>query len=347
MEKEQSRNQSIDLIKLIAMYGVLILHTTLVFKTENTMVGHVLFSMAGISMPLFFMVSGFLMLNKNRSYNYLIKKVFSIILFVLYISLLLDIVFLRSAFTLKDWLYDFVGAFLQKGRYGIFWYFGAISLLYLSVPLLDKIRNRSKMSYILMIIGFLLVGSVIQDMNITNLFEPVIPQPLRIWYWFPYFMIGGLISDLLEKKHELSNESDSKLSLSCLLACGGGKLMIFSLYALYIIYFFWARCYVGIYGVEYLFGSLPCQALSIVLFICIVSMQIKNSMIIDSVSKLFLPVYALHMSVLGILNNRVLSSWSVDNSWNAAMCYLLVFIIMTLVGWLVMKLPYINKLFKI
>ena len=208
-----TRNQSIDLIKVIAMFGVIVLHTTLHFHLDNTIIGHVLFSMAGISMPLFFMVSGYLMLNKGRNYRYLLKKCVSILWFVLIITFLLDILILRTDFTLQNWFIDFISSFIHRGRFGVFWYFGAIIILYLAVPLLDNLRNKSIKIYSIFIGGFLLLGSIMQDMNITNNFETNILQPFRIWYWISYFMIGSIIRDVCNK-------------LQCVgLILGGGKVV--------------------------------------------------------------------------------------------------------------------------
>lgn len=55
MKKLRKRNQSTDLVKIFAMFGVMALHT---IDETNTTVGFILSRIAGISVPLFFMVSG-------------------------------------------------------------------------------------------------------------------------------------------------------------------------------------------------------------------------------------------------------------------------------------------------
>lgn len=340
------RNQSIDLIKVIAMLGVIVLHTTLQFHLDKTIIGHVLFSMAGISMPLFFMVSGYLMLNKGRDYLYLLKKCVNIIWFVLIVTFLLDILILRTDFSLKEWGLDFVTSFLQRRRFFVFWYFGTIILLYLAVPLFDNLRNRSIKKYIILCFVFLLLGSIFQDMNITNNFETIIPQPLRFWYWSFYFMIGGLVRELLNKNDKLLCVNDVNLrhNYSNL----GGKLLIISLYALYVLYYLWAKKYVGQYGIEYLFGSLPCQILSISLFIIIIkNVQIKDNKIISFFSNLFLPVYSLHMFVIS--KTAFISNYcNFDiTSITALFYYLFVSAVTIGLSWIIMKLPILKSIFRI
>ena len=69
----RGRNLSIDLIKIIAMLGVVCLHST--HSYINTAIGMVMYSTAVISIPLFFIVSGYLLIGKECiDYQYVIKK---------------------------------------------------------------------------------------------------------------------------------------------------------------------------------------------------------------------------------------------------------------------------------
>jgi len=324
------------------MLGVIVLHTTVKFNLDKTIVGHVLFSMAGISMPLFFMVAGYLMLNKGRDYCYLLRKVANILCFVLVITFLLDLLILRTDFSLKGWGLDFITCFFKRRRFSVFWYFGSIIVLYLSVPLLDALRNLSIRKYLILCVFFLLLGSIMQDMNIINNFENNIPQPFRIWYWFSYFMIGGLV-------REISNNIDKLPSLKRIFV-GGGKFLIISMYAIYIFYYLWAKKYVGQYGIEYLFGSLPCLILSISLFTIIANIPIKENKFISFFSNLFLPVYSLHMCIINItayISNYLNLDTIGLNSIIAIIYYIFVSIVTICLSWVIMKLPILKSLFKI
>lgn len=194
------RNQSLDSIKIIAMCGVLILHTTVEFHLGSDVISHTLFSMAGISMPLFFMVSGYLMLNRGKDYQYFIPKIINIVKFVCLITLILDIITLGADFRLKTWAFDFIGVFFKLGRYGILWYFSAISFLYLLTPLLDKLHRKSQFGFYSLLVSCLLVSSIMQDSDIAYNFEIKILQPFRVWYWISFFMIGGTIRKWIEKQ---------------------------------------------------------------------------------------------------------------------------------------------------
>ena len=130
------RSQNIDLIKIIAMFCVIGLHST--YSYVDTYMGNILYRTSVIAIPLFFMVSGYLVLaKKDVNYNYIFRKCFGIIKYVFLITTVVWIVFGNR--TISDYLKTTFGCYLQKGIMGIFWYFGAMLLIYFMTPILNKI----------------------------------------------------------------------------------------------------------------------------------------------------------------------------------------------------------------
>lgn len=84
------RNQSLDLIKIFAMIGVMGLHSTL-GQTE-TFMGFLISRIFGISVPLFFMVSGYLLSMKNVDWKYSRRKIIGIARFCFLICFFYSIV---------------------------------------------------------------------------------------------------------------------------------------------------------------------------------------------------------------------------------------------------------------
>ena len=80
------RNQSLDLIKIFAMIGVMGLHSTL-GQTE-TFMGFLISRIFGISVPLFFMVSGYLLSMKNVDWKYSRRNIIGIARFCFLFSLI-------------------------------------------------------------------------------------------------------------------------------------------------------------------------------------------------------------------------------------------------------------------
>ena len=60
------RDLNLDLIKVVAMLGVICLHSTHSYISSNQLsVANVMYESALVSIPLFFMVSGYLLLEKK------------------------------------------------------------------------------------------------------------------------------------------------------------------------------------------------------------------------------------------------------------------------------------------
>ena len=115
----------------------------------------------------------------------------------------------------------------------------------------------------------------------------------------------------------------------------------------YVLYYLWAKKYVGQYGIEYLFGSLPCQILSISLFAVIINTPIEENKLISFFSNLFLPVYSLHMFVISIsayLSNKC--NFDI-NSITALFYYFFVSAVTIGISWDTMKLPIFKSIFRI
>ena len=81
---QTSRNLSIDLIKIVAMFGVMCLHSTHSYSIHGQLCfADILYESAVVSIPLFFMVSGYLLVGREKiDYKYAIRKVIGIMRFV-------------------------------------------------------------------------------------------------------------------------------------------------------------------------------------------------------------------------------------------------------------------------
>ena len=115
----EKRNQAIDLVKIFAMIGVMALHSTI--DETDRVVGYVLSRVAGISVPLFFMVSGYLLSRKKITWEYSLNKIKGILRFCLLMCffywLLLGVI-KGSWPTMVIW--DFFGGFFSMGIFGCF-----------------------------------------------------------------------------------------------------------------------------------------------------------------------------------------------------------------------------------
>lgn len=281
------RVQSIDLVKIIATIGVIALHSTYKYISPNCLsLADIIYDSGVISMPLFFMVSGYLLIPRNsNTYSYVANKIFRIVRFVFLINLIYSSVsFFRGVSNITDFFYDFLGAFVQKGTFSIFWYFGAIIICYLFLPLLSKLY-RSQYKYLTLFFLLFIFSNIVFSQTLTTsidnfagILEYKVPATFRFWYIFLYFILGGLA-------HKISYSPN-------LWIIGVLGLTVFG----YIEYF---DNLIGEEHCSIFYSSTPIIIYSFFIFLYFVNnCSVSGSLMISGLSKLFLPVYTIHSFVI-------------------------------------------------
>lgn len=128
---KKTRNINLDLIKVIACIGVVLLHTTMPgFKeTGRWNYSSYLYYLGTYSIPLFFMVNGYLLLGKSKiTYPYILHKIKWVLITVS--SWTVIIWFLKRDFTINP-IKKILASLIQKGYFFQFWFFGSLILTYL------------------------------------------------------------------------------------------------------------------------------------------------------------------------------------------------------------------------
>ena len=195
----QERNLNLDFIKIIAMIFVVGLHSQTKWFIGNININwYYIYTICGTAIPLFFTVSGYLLLGrKNIDWNYSIKKIWGIVRFVFVVCWIYWLIMLIITQEPHwDKLYkDPLGAFLMGGTFWQFWYFGAMCLIYIIYPFLNKIYIKKHKHFLFIFISIITICANIYILNIVTpgTFEKKYPQSLRIWNWLMYFCLGGII----------------------------------------------------------------------------------------------------------------------------------------------------------
>lgn len=184
---------SIDLIKVVAMCAVMCLHTQYAYSETSTL-AHFLYISAVVAIPLFFMTSGYLLLGRNNiDYKYAGKKIFGILRFVAIITLVWYAVFGYRHHS--GFLNTTIGSLVQRGDMGVFWYFGAMIIIYALLPWLNRLYAEYFRGFVYLTIALFAIASVVFVLNISNdiHIEQHTIQTFRLWNWLLYFCIGGII----------------------------------------------------------------------------------------------------------------------------------------------------------
>ena len=288
------------------------------------------FLIGGIAIPLFFMTSGYLLANKNATLKYRIRKITGILLFTLITCLIWTVwgaIRGRTTEFIGTLAHDYLLSFFQIGPFYVFWYFGAMIIIYAILPLIQKvIHSKYFLESILALLG---ICTVMCILDVRFLLEKkYVIQTFRIWYWLFYFMLGAYV--------RLNEYKFKKVKWwHAILAC--------------FAFVFFGRI-VSAGGNEYLFGSIPCILYALLTFCACLNCKIQNSVIIDKLSHCFLPVYAWHIIILQALFQRPPMTL-IEASFSPFIAVPLEFLFATAIivslSLVVMKIPYMDKLFRI
>ena len=331
---KKTRNINLDLLKIMACVGVVLLHTTISgFKdTESWNYLTFLYYLGTYSIPLFFMVNGYLLLGKNEiSYSYILQKIKWILVTV-------------SVWTLIIWIYkrDFsenpikkvLGSLLQRGYFFQFWFFGALILIYLCLPILKKVL-KSKNQYLLALSLLVIIGFVLEMTNYL-LQKPVqfyVIQTFRLWTWFFYYILGGFLT---------------QFNLDILKKCFKSWMKVITVVLLFaspLFLFMLAKDIHHNLFAEFFYDNLFVKVVSLGIFLMVLTFDLntdKNRWIIY-ISNQIMGVFIIHTFVMKV--------WEKLVGFSFAGAYLL-FLIFTLsvsfaVVGILIKIPYFNRIVKL
>lgn len=327
---------ALDLLKTIACICVILLHSLRHF--DKTVDGFsFLYYFCRIAIPIFFMVTGFLQLNrKNCSYKYCFKKIVKIILIVSFWVLIFDVVltFARhTPFPFKDIFL----CYFQKGNFGIFWFFGTLIIIYLLLPIFGKIFKKDQLPIILTFVLAIIcvtvhILSTIYAYKNNKFLQAFIPQTLRLWTWFFYLLLGGCI-----KKYKLS-EKFKTITLPLFLSVLFSVLSVFNQFRLF-------KIVTNVVNSEYYYDSPVLMLCVFFTFILMMKIKYHHSTIIITqfVSSNFLGVYIFHLMVIRVVGSVV---GSIGKAGEIALIIGII-IVTFAASSIASRIPYIKNLLKL
>lgn len=327
-----SRNVGIDVLKVVACFLVVSLHT---INSTFGLLHRIIISTSVIAIPIFFTTSGVFMLGKESvSYSYIFRKIGKILAVCFMWECLYSIVLFIVKHEWRPFLGSFLYDFFQKGLFFHFWYLGAMIILYLLCPLLHKLIKRNPLLFIGLTICLGVINILLDVMQLIEgrQFVLNVVQTLRIWIWLFYFMSGGVIAILCKKKINISSIMRGGVCIS------------------YLVMLSWI-----LLGRSYAYGNLIIEGyysgLPIILFVIGCSTLFYKISNIDStfvklsqVAKYNMGIYILHPFVLSILGHfweRLTS----DKLLNILFC-IIVYIVSLLITRIIYRIPVINQLIK-
>ncbi len=195
------RNVGLDLLKNLACIAVVVLHVTgmVPVKIVGYSLKTTLYYIAGFAVPVFFMVNGYSLLNKAKlSYRYISKKLLSILAIVFSWNVLMFFVKLFVEKKMTNPIMTSINSLIQRDYFWQFWFFGALIIIYLMLPVIHKYFSNLKSAIIITAI-FVAICLTVDMISIVrsclglSIVQSHIPQTFRLWTWLAYYLLGGLL----------------------------------------------------------------------------------------------------------------------------------------------------------
>ncbi len=292
------KSTNIDLIKVISCIMIVILH---VIENSGDGSSLLIYLMGSYGIPLFLMVNGFLLYERDFSYSYIKRKIVAIIKFILLWSISLSILksISRGEFFL---IKNIFGAFIGNGFLYHFWFLSALIIIYVGMFIINKyIVSKMMGGGIRNIISKKLVFAIIIMLSLvfmTRYYFPFIREsiirPFRIITNYSYFLLGMFCYKFWDKLKQIKNT----VHVSCIL------ISYISICVLSLKFnLIWA---------SYFYEFIGCIIGCIAIFIFTLKINIikKYIPIIKSFAASTLCIYVIHPMLKNILNKIALYFFS-------------------------------------
>lgn len=322
------RNANLDLIKCVACISVVGLHAV-------GMANYTIYYLCDCGVPLFFMVNGYLMLSREKiDYSYVFRKILHILKVVVLWNLVITVPVFLFRHKLVNPLHLSFESLLQKGYLWHFWFFGALIIIYLLLPLLHGFLGGKALHHKIVCLVLMCVCLVMNTLSMMKGYplHMFIPQPLRLWTWLFYFLMGGLFSYISPQTHQLP-------------ASFHGLLLI-----LFTVINNVAEKRIGLYLInsrlaEYFYDDLTSILWYTLLFTFLLRIPLKNSLAaaVSRFSSLTMGIFIVHPILLALLHTIYIPA----GIFSVLLFWMLITFISLAITFVISKIPVVKHLVKL
>lgn len=195
---QDTRINAYDTIKAIAIFLVVFYHVGklnvdfLTSPDPEVYLHYFLYGFSSIGVPLFFMVNGALLLNKEKYElkKHIIKTITILVLLLVWgsITLLFFRRLYKEPFTLAQFIQDLLQ--LKTGRIDYLWFLKALIYLYILFPFVKALYDHNRhLAFYMMLVVFVFTFSHIPYIDWINPFDSYYS------YALVYFMLGAFLAN--------------------------------------------------------------------------------------------------------------------------------------------------------
>jgi surface polysaccharide O-acyltransferase-like enzyme len=336
------RNSGLDLLKIIACFAVVVLHVTgmVPVAASGYSIHNTLYYIAGLAVPVFFMVNGCLLLGKTElTYRYVSKKIANILAIVLAWNVLIYLIRLILEHKATNPYYAALANLVQGDYYWQFWFFGALIVIYLALPVIHRAFKNTKAAVVMTGIFAALcisadIANTVRSAAGLPIIEAYVPQTFRLWTWLAYFLLGGLLG-----KKQIRDAVTKRLRPAANWAVFLGAVIVISVYQYKMSFFYRDGRAEIFYDNIFTFVYIA----SLFILVCRHSFTEAGSRVTGRLSKNVMGVYIIHVSVLTLMTLYYQFNAQLTN-----MCLIFIVFLLSLAASAVIgRIPLARKLISI
>lgn len=327
-------DNNLNLLKVLACFAVVILHISFICveNMKQINISYILYYASTFAVPVFFMVNGALILKKREiTYKYIKKKINNILKVVVIWNVIIIILKFIVNHNIQNPIKVILNSLIQKGFFFQFWFFGALIIIYSTLPILKKVikdNNFTKVFLMILIITVLIdVINMGRGVNGSEIVKDIVPQSFRLWTWYLYFILGHLLyvnKDYINKR--ISFKTNTIL------------LIIFTIIS--IVYEIYMSRKILSFNAENYYDNILIILQIAIFFVWGLRVNLKKNTvyIINLISPCMIGIYIFHIPIMNGLK--------VYNSNNVILNTVLIFIVFlisTIISLFISKTKYIDK----
>lgn len=335
MKSKVKRNISLDFLKILSCFSVVILH---IFGREPNIYNSSFYYIATFAIPVFFMVNGFLLMKKEKiDYKYIFRKILKILVIVISWNIILTIAIFVFKREFQNPIIEAVKNFLQKGTLLQFWFFGALIIIYFILPVVHKLLNKNKTTYKITLSILFAICVIVDIINIIlglmdkKIFTEQIIQTFRLWTWLFYFLLGGYIG---KYNFELNIYKNKKYVI----------ILILTMFIIVIYQYIIGNFLFKNFHAEYFYDNILIMFYVLMIWNGIYnnSKLLKYEGIIENVNKYIIGIYVLHLLIISVIGKF----YQYNNFLINIIMLILVLVISSIISALIDKVPRVRKIIK-
>ena len=342
-----NRRYEIDIIKIVAAFLVILLHVVSLgwFGDEDLSrlpVYITLMEAGSLGVPLFFVSTGAIMLQKDRIYDYkkIIRRyiprfVAALVFFSLCFGLV-DYIFMDRYNTINELIWDVLTVKVEQGL----WFMNAIICIYLMLPIIKKfVDNASqKEKEYYLIIWF--ACSMLEFLGSTERFSFVTVYTHDLEYVSLFLHYTGYL--ILGNYLICSEFSNRRVLFWTVISCLSG---------MYIIYDFHQDCINGTLAVLGYTVMNYCSPFNIIIVATCIMLAQKAQLLLNDTMKRFLTklsgltlgIYLVHLGIIRLMERYMSLSFAGAYILKMLVVAALLYIISAVVAALIKKVPVLGK----